>query len=80
MQKLPHEISRYIRNKFREGYISDIKRIENKAGEIIFKARIIEDDIVHHLEFDEKGKVLKHETEPTYEEDYYEGDFYGYED
>ncbi|RNL87776.1 hypothetical protein ED312_09885 [Sinomicrobium pectinilyticum] len=79
MNKLPHHVFTYIRKHFREGYFSNIESIRDKDGHLLFRAKIHENETIHHLEFNAQGSLLKHETEPMFEEDYYEGRFYGEE-
>lgn len=80
IHQLPPEASAYIRDHFREEYLIEIKEEKDKHGHIYFKVEVSENDIIHHLKFDKNGKLIKSETEPTFEEDYYEGGFYGADD
>jgi hypothetical protein len=65
MYKLPHhEVSTYIRNHFREGYLTNIKSMKGERGGISFKVDVTENDIVYHLEFDTEGKLINNESEP----------------
>jgi len=48
-----------------------------KYHKLIYRIEISENDNIHHLTFNEMGKVLKHEIDPSFAEDYYEGSFYG---
>lgn len=77
MQKLPHKISLYITQHFPEGYLADIKTIEGEDGQISYKIDVNEYEDVYHLEFNEEGILIKHVSEPLYDEDYYEGSYYG---
>lgn len=81
MNKLPHHVFSYIRKHFREGYFRNIEsvEVEDKDGHLLFRAKIYENEIIHYLEFNAEGQLLKHETEAVFEEDYYEGGFYGKE-
>jgi len=79
MTKLPVKISNYIKQNFREDYLIEVKPILGKKHNTFFKIDITENDVIHHLEFSEKGLVIKHDSEPLFKEDYYEGDFYGQE-
>jgi len=79
MDKLPAKITEYIRNNFREGYLMEIKPVTTKTHRTFFKIDITENEILHHLQFSEKGILTKHESEPLFKEDYYEGEFYGKE-
>lgn len=77
MYRLPYKISSFIKNRFREGYLVEIKPIKYKDSHRIFRVEINENDVIHHLEFNERGKLIKHQTEPEFEEDYYKSDTYG---
>ncbi len=80
MQKLPYEILAYIRNHFQEGYLSDVKSLKDKNGQTSFKIEVTQNEVVHQLEFNGLGKLTKNHSKPRYEEDYYEGSFYGEKD
>jgi hypothetical protein len=77
MYKIPHEVSTYIRGHFKEYYHFDFSSEKNKEGNIIYKVELHENEILHLLEFNQKGKIIKHDTLPIFEEDFYEGNFYG---
>jgi len=80
MQKIPFSASKYIREHFREGQLGKVTSYRSSGGHTVFKINLVENDIVYRLEFNEKGKLLKRESEPLYKEDYFEGSFYGRED
>lgn len=75
--KVPPEISEYIKNNFREGFLTEIRKVKDKKGKITYTVDIGEHENLHHIHFNEKGKLLSRETEPLYPEDEREGIFYG---
>ena len=79
MQKLPHQLSVYIRENFPEGFLSEIKPIEDENGHLFYKIDVNDNETVYHLEFNEKGNLIKHESERLYAEVFYEKGFYGNE-
>lgn len=79
MSKFPFEISAYISEHFRDGCQTDIQSRRSKSGPPQYKVKVYEDQIIHLLDFNEKGALVKHREIPAYEEDYYDGMFYGNE-
>ncbi len=80
MDKIPFEISAYIKDHFREGCLSDIKTERTESGHFQYKVKVYEDQLIHLLEFNEKGHLIKSDERPVYNEDYFEGMFYGNKD
>lgn len=77
MYKIPQEVTAFIREHFRDGFLIDIAPSKNKNGDLTFKIKVDEDYVMHYLEFSSNGNLLSHESEPSFKEDYFEGSFYG---
>ncbi len=77
MQKLPHAVFAYIRHHFPEGHLSNAESFKDKHGHLHFNIEVNENEVIHFLEFNEQGNLMKHSTAPVFKEDYYEGGFYG---
>ncbi len=60
MSKVPFEISAYIQEHFRDGCQTDIQTRQSRSGQVQFKVKVYEDQIIHLLDFNEKGDLLKH--------------------
>jgi len=80
MKKLPFEISKYISDHYLEGQVTDIKTAKDKHGHKAYLVNISKNDMVYHLKFTESGKLITSDSEPIYDEDYYEGGFFGSEE
>lgn len=80
MHKLPNEVSAYIKEYFVEGYLSDIQTSNDTKGLLVYNIVINDNELIHYLKFSKDGKLIRHRTEPLFEEDYYEGNYYGIDD
>jgi hypothetical protein len=80
MNKVPYAASKYIREHYRGGYLSKVTPVTTKSGKTIFKVEVTENDVIHHLTFNEEGKLMDHRDDPVYDDDYFEGSFYGEEE
>lgn len=77
MKKLPAKINNYIKERFREAVIADVKAAKTKTGHLHYLVEVSDNQVSQHLKFDEKGNLLDRDVEANYPEDYEEGDFYG---
>lgn len=77
MHKLPHEVFTYIRDHFLDGHLVNVKTTKDEHGHLQFHVEVSENDVVHHLEYNEEGGLTKRWSDPAFDEDYYEGDYYG---
>jgi hypothetical protein len=66
---IPAGISEYIKSQFRDDYLTEIRTVKNKAGEIFYFVDVTHDKNLFHLKFDEHGKLVLQETEPILELD-----------
>lgn len=72
MHKLPHEISEFIFKNYYGGYLSDVKLVKDKCGQVYYKVNLHENGVFHYLKFREDGVLVKHKIEPLLEEYYFE--------
>ena len=66
-KKVPERIYTYLKIHFEKSFVSDIKRIRDKFGDIIYKVTICEDVALYRLKFNEDGVMVIWETEPLLE-------------
>jgi hypothetical protein len=75
MTHLPYPVSEYIRKHFLEGYLKEAGPVKDTIGRTSYLVEIIDNELLHRLEFSEDGALLSHHTEPLFEDDYEEGFF-----
>lgn len=78
--KLPAATLSYIKEHFKEGDITGSRALKNSHGQLIHRIEVTENEVIYQLDFNDEGKLLNRASWPVYDEDYYEGDFYGDED
>ena len=66
---IPAGISEYIREHFRNDFLTDIRAVKNKSGELFYYVDVTHDKNLFHLKFDAYGNLLLRETEPIMELD-----------
>jgi hypothetical protein len=62
-KSIPGGISEYIRNNFREDYLTDIESIKNSDGIEFFYVDVTHEDNVYHLKFNSRGELIQKEIE-----------------
>lgn len=72
MHKLPQKISEFILKNYYGGYLSDVKSIKDKNGQVYYKVNLHENGVSHQLKFREDGVLVKHRIEPLLEEYYFD--------
>lgn len=77
MQNLPKKIRVYITRRFSDGTVSDVRRVRSRKGNIFYLLEISEDEVLYRLRFDITGRLLRRVAEPRFDEDLYQGGFYG---
>lgn len=77
MKKLPHQISEYLLNRFKDGYVSHVKTVNNKDGNLRYTVMVNEDETIHQLQFDEEGKLIDHTTGSMFDDDYHRESSHG---
>lgn len=65
----PERISVYLKNHFDSPFISDVKRIKDKRGNIFYKVNVSDEDTLYRLRFNQEGAMILKETEPLIELD-----------
>ena len=64
--KLPHSISSYVREHFREDFLFEVKDIRRVKGRLTYSVEVAKDDVIYMLKFNEEGKLLSEETEQAF--------------
>lgn len=80
MKNLPHQISEYIRNRFVDGYISNIKTVNDTEGNNKYIITVNDDETIHYLNFDSNNRLVYHSSTPMFEDDdhdYYRASMHG---
>jgi len=60
---LPPHISKYIREHFRENFLTETRVVHKQSGEKHFQIDVTHDGAVHHLRFNTYGDLLKSRIE-----------------
>jgi hypothetical protein len=68
-QKIPHGVSDYIRNRFREDFLFEVKEAREVNGHLQYRVEVTKDDYLHSLKFNEKGALLAEEAVHTFPPD-----------
>jgi len=75
---IPAPISDYIKNNFREDFLTDIYTLKDKNGKTFYRVDVSHNNTLHHLKFDAMGTLILQEAEPLMElfddDDYTEED------
>ncbi len=61
---IPAGISEYIKNHFRDDYLTDIRTVTGNSGDTSYFVDVTHDKSLFHLKFDSQGKLVLQETEP----------------
>lgn len=77
MSKLPQPVAAYLNKHYPDVNMVSVNTRRDNSGHTLYKVVINQEEMVHHLTFSENGQLLNADTEPLYDEDYYEGGFYG---
>ncbi|MBL7847194.1 MAG: hypothetical protein JNL40_06985 [Cyclobacteriaceae bacterium] len=72
-QKLPYAISEYVIDRFREDFLFDLKERKQVGDRWHYTIEVSKDDVVYTFEFDDKGSLLKEESEPAFPADAHDG-------
>lgn len=67
--ELPYEISEYLKENFREDFLTEIKKTTASDGKVIYKVDVSNEDSLYHLKFNSKGLLMEKEMEPILELD-----------
>jgi len=68
-QKLPFNVSEYIKEHFREDFLFDVKEVKQSKGHWYYTVEITKDDYIHTITFNERGEVVKDEAEQAFPPD-----------
>jgi hypothetical protein len=76
LEKIPYEISEYIRNNhFDEEFFTDIRKSLDSNGKTIYNVEISSDGSLYKLKFNSEGKLIENEMDSLFES---EEDEYGF--
>lgn len=64
---VPPSISEYIKDKFRDNFLTEIKTIENKEGKQLYYVDVSHDNSIHHFRFNSEGILIGKDLEPINE-------------
>lgn len=60
---IPAGISEYIKQNFREDYLTDIKSVKDARGIEFFYVDVTHEDNIFHLKFNGHGELIQKEVE-----------------
>ncbi|MBL0340714.1 MAG: hypothetical protein IPP71_07230 [Bacteroidetes bacterium] len=67
---IPVPISEYIKQNFREDYLTEIKLVKDSKGIGFYYVDVTHEDNIYHLKFNESGDLMQNEIESvSYPED-----------
>ena len=70
-EKIPLKVSEYVNNHFREDFLFEIKEMKSK-GRLCYQVDVSKDNFEYKLLFNERGELLKEETENAFTPDPHE--------
>ena len=56
---IPIRISEYIKQNFREDYLTDIKLVKDIKGICFYYVDVTHEDNIYHLKFNESGELIE---------------------
>ena len=77
MKGLHAQAIQYVKKHYPDGLVEEIAVLKDKYGRAYYKVVVVEDEVVYGLEFNHLGGLMRSSQKPLYDEDYYEGGFYG---
>ena len=80
MKNLPHKASVYIRTHFENAFIKRVTQQKGAMGHLEYLVDLDSNDLSYHLEFNEQGEIISTRSTPVFEDDLYDGEFYGGEE
>lgn len=72
-QKLPYQISEYIKNHFRDDFLFEVKEEKQIKGRWYYTLQVTKDNYIHTLKFNEDGELIKDEADQAFPPDVHEG-------
>jgi hypothetical protein len=76
-QTIPYKINDYIRDRFREDFLFELKKVIQVKGHPQYEIEVSKDDYLYKLSFNENGDLLNEEAEPAFSQDEREGPGFG---
>lgn len=71
-QKLPYQITEYIKEHFREDFLFEVKEVRQIKGHWYYTIEVTKDNYSHTLRFSENGELIKDEADQTFPPDVHE--------
>ncbi len=69
VEKIPYKIIDYIKERFREDFLFEVKSVVKSEGETYYNIEVTKDDYIHELRFNSSGGLVKHEADTAFPED-----------
>ena len=60
---IPAGISEYIKQNFREDYLTDIKSVKDAKGAEFFYVDVTHEENIYHLKFNDNGELILKDVE-----------------
>lgn len=70
--RIPQGIADYVKDRFREEFLFDVKSVVNVEGETFYNVQVTKDGYIHALRFNAHGQLVKEEADFAFPEDVYE--------
>ena len=61
--QIPAGISEYIKQNFREDYLTDIKPVRDQKGVTFYYVDVTHEDNIYHLKFSGSGELIQKDVE-----------------
>lgn len=71
-RRLPYKASEYIKNRFREEFLFELKETKQIDGHWFYTVEVTKDDYIHTLRFDDQGALVKKEEDEAFPTDMHE--------
>ena len=72
-EKIPHKISDYIKEHFREDFLFEVKAVQQLGQHLNYMIEVSKDNIIHLLRFDADGELIQEKAEQAFPPDTHEG-------
>ncbi len=72
-QIIPYMINDYIRERFREDFLFELKKVIQVKEHPQYEIEVSKDDYLYKLSFNNDGDLVNEEVEPAFSQDEHEG-------
>lgn len=66
---IPHRMSEYIKEHFREDFLFEVKDVRQRNGHWYYTVEVTKDNYIHTLKFNEDGELMKEEADQAFPPD-----------